>query len=200
MKNKDYKFKDLYFFFKRVFDLFFSIVLFIILLIPMFIIAIIIKATSYGSIIYWSKRIGKNNVIFNMPKFRTMIVETPPLATHLLNRPELYLTPIGRFLRIYSLDELPQLWSVFKGDMSFVGPRPALFNQKDLIKLRTKYFVHEIMPGITGLAQINGRDELTIREKVKFDTEYYKIRSLYQDFKIIFQTIKKVFMNHGVNH
>ena len=135
-----------------------------------------------------------------MPKFRTMIVETPPLATHLLNRPELYLTPIGRFLRIYSLDELPQLWSVFKGDMSFVGPRPALFNQKDLIKLRTKYFVHEIMPGITGLAQINGRDELTIREKVKFDTEYYKIRSLYQDFKIIFQTIKKVFMNHGVNH
>ena len=200
MKNKDYKFKDLYFFFKRVFDLFFSIVLFIILLIPMFIIAIIIKATSYGSIIYWSKRIGKNNVIFNMPKFRTMIVETPPLATHLLNRPELYLTPIGRFLRIYSLDELPQLWSVFKGDMSFVGPRPALFNQKDLIKLRTKYFVHKIMPGITGLAQINGRDELTIREKVKFDTEYYKIRSLYQDFKIIFQTIKKVFMNHGVNH
>ncbi len=200
MKNKDYKSKDLYFFFKRVFDLFFSIVLFIILLIPMFIIAIIIKVTSYGSIIYWSKRIGKNNVIFNMPKFRTMKVETPALATHLLNRPELYLTPIGRFLRIYSLDELPQLWSVFKGDMSFVGPRPALFNQKDLIKLRTKYFVHKIIPGITGLAQINGRDELTIREKVKFDIEYYKIRSLHQDFKIIFQTIKKVFINHGVNH
>ena len=124
-----------------------------------------IKLTSNGSIIYWSKRVGKNNVIFNMPKFRTMIVETPPLATHLLNRPELYLTPIGRFLRIYSLDELPQLWSIFKGDMSFVGPRPALFNQKDLIKLRTKYFVHKIMPGITGLAQINGRDELTILEK-----------------------------------
>lgn len=200
MKNKDYTSKDLYFFFKRVFDLFFSILLFIILLIPMFIIAIIIKVTSYGSIIYWSKRIGKNNVIFNMPKFRTMIIETPPLATHLLNRPELYLTPIGRFLRIYSLDELPQLWSVFKGDMSFVGPRPALFNQKDLIKLRTKYFVHKIIPGITGLAQINGRDELTIREKVKFDIEYYEIRSLHQDFKIIFQTIKKVCINQGVNH
>ncbi len=200
MKNKDYKPKDLYFFFKRIFDLFFSIVLFIILLIPMFIIAIIIKITSYGSIIYWSKRIGKNNVIFNMPKFRTMKVETPALATHLLNRPELYLTPIGRFLRIYSLDELPQLWSVFKGDMSFVGPRPALFNQKDLIKLRTKYFVHKIIPGITGLAQINGRDELTIREKVKFDIEYYKIRSFHKDFKIILQTIKKVFINHGVNH
>ena len=200
MKNNNCKSKGLYFLFKRVFDIFFSIVLFIILLIPMFIIAIMIKLTSCGSIIYWSKRVGKNNVIFNMPKFRTMIVGTPPIATHLLNQPELYLTPIGRFLRIYSLDELPQLWSIFKGDMSFVGPRPALFNQKDLIKLRTKYFVHKIMPGITGLAQINGRDELTIGDKVKFDVEYYKIRSLHQDFKIIFQTIKKVFMNDGVNH
>ena len=200
MKNKDYQSKKLYFLFKRIFDLLLSFILVIILLTPMLVIAIMIKITSCGSIIYWSKRVGKNNIIFKMPKFRTMIVGTPPLATHLLNQPEQYLTPIGRVLRIYSLDELPQLWSILKGDMSFVGPRPALFNQNDLIKLRTKYFVHKIIPGITGLAQINGRDELTIIDKVKFDIEYYNIRSSYQDFKIIFQTIKKVFINHDITH
>ena len=166
----------------------------------MLIIAIMIKSSSTGSIIHWSRRVGKDNLIFDMPKFRTMMEGTPHLATHLLINPEEYLTPIGRFLRIYSLDELPQLWSIFKGEMSFVGPRPALFNQNDLIKLRTKYFVHKIKPGITGLAQINGRDKLTILDKVQLDIEYCKVRSLYQDLKIIFKTIKKIFINYDVIH
>ena len=150
--------------------------------------------------IQWSERIGKDNVIFKMPKFRTMRVDTPSVATHLLSKPEIWVTPVGKFLRKFSLDELPQLWSVFKGKMSFVGPRPALYNQKDLINLRTKNSVHKILPGITGLAQINGRDELSISDKVSFDIEYLKKGSLVLDIKIILITIRKMLSSSGVTH
>jgi O-antigen biosynthesis protein WbqP len=185
---------------KRLFDLSFSIVLFIALIIPMLIVAVAIKITSKGSIIFWSDRVGMNNKIFQMPKFRTMIIETPSLASHLLDDPETYLSPIGGFLRATSLDELPQLISVLKGDMSFVGPRPALFNQDDLIALRNKKGVHRLMPGITGWAQVNGRDELEIPAKVAFDEEYLLRKSFWFDSKIIVLTILKVFKGSNVSH
>jgi O-antigen biosynthesis protein WbqP len=166
----------------------------------MMIISLVIRLTSKGSAFYWSERIGKNNMIFKMPKFRTMKTDTPAVATHLLNNPDQYLTSIGKFLRKYSLDELPQLHSILKGDMSFVGPRPALFNQDDLIELRTKKGIHILTPGLTGWAQINGRDELPIPIKVGFDEYYLKHRSFLFDLKIILMTIFKVLRSEGVKH
>ena len=196
-KFKDYMNYDLN---KRFFDLIILFICLIIFIVPILIISICIRITSKNSVIYWSERIGKDNVIFKMPKFRTMKVNTPSVASHLLNKPEIWITPVGKFLRKFSLDELPQLWSVFKGEMSFVGPRPALYNQKDLIKLRTKNSVHKILPGITGLAQINGRDRLSIKEKVLFDIEYLKNKRLVLDIKIISITLKKMLSTSGVIH
>ena len=185
---------------KRVFDLFFSICLVVFLLVPILIITVLIRLTSSGPALYWSDRVGVGNRIFKMPKFRTMRTDTPAVATHLLKDPDKYLTPIGSFLRKSSLDELPQLLSVLKGDMSFVGPRPALFNQEDLIKLRTEKGIHRLIPGITGWAQINGRDELPIPVKVEFDVYYLNNRSLMFDVKILFLTIFKVLRHEGVKH
>jgi len=162
---------------KRLFDILFSIVLLVILLMPMILIAIAVKVSSEGGIFYWSDRVGKDNVIFRMPKYRSMVVDTPSMATHLLKNPKSALTPIGDFLRKYSLDEFPQLWSIMKGDMSFVGPRPALFNQDDLINLRSVQGVDKLLPGLTGWAQVNGRDELPIAQKVKIDVEYLERQS-----------------------
>jgi O-antigen biosynthesis protein WbqP len=185
---------------KRLLDVFFSLCLIPILVFPILVIAALVKVTSKGPVLYWSARIGVNTKIFKMPKFRTMSLDTPPVATHLLENPEKYLTPIGPFLRKLSLDELPQLWSVFKGDMSFVGPRPALFNQYDLIELRTQKGIHVLIPGITGWAQVNGRDDLPISLKVEYD-EYYLInKSLMLDLKILFMTIQKVLQREGVTH
>jgi O-antigen biosynthesis protein WbqP len=159
-----------------------------------------IKATSRGPVLYWSDRIGQGNRIFRMPKFRTMRVDTPAVATHLLQSPERYLTPIGSLLRRSSLDELPQLWSILAGDMSVVGPRPALFNQHDLIELRTQQGVHVLRPGLTGWAQVNGRDEIPIPEKVRFDAYYLQHRSLWLDLRIIGLTLVKVLRHEGVSH
>jgi len=164
---------------KKVFDVALSFFLIVILLIPFFVLAILIKLTSKGPALYWSDRVGKDNQIFKMPKLRTMRADTPAVATHLLKNPEVYVTAPGRFMRKTSLDELPQLWSVLKGDMSFVGPRPALFNQEDLIALRTQKGIHQLIPGITGWAQINGRDELPIPEKVALDEYYLHHRSFH---------------------
>jgi O-antigen biosynthesis protein WbqP len=166
----------------------------------MFIISVMIKLTSKGPVLYFSDRVGINNTIFNMPKFRTMRINTPPVATHLLAEPRKYLTPIGPLLRKYSLDELPQLWSVLKGDMSFVGPRPALFNQGDLIRLRTEKRIHKLIPGITGWAQINGRDDLPIPIKVEYDDYYLKNQSFMLDCKILLMTVLKVLKKDGVTH
>jgi len=185
---------------KRVFDFTVALLAFLILLAPIVFIAVAVKLTSKGPVIYWSNRVGRLNKIFRMPKFRTMRVDTPVVATHLLQDPKAYLTPIGHFLRKTSLDELPQLWSILIGDMSFVGPRPALFNQDDLIALRTQNGVDQIAPGLTGWAQINGRDELPIPEKVKFDTEYLHRQSFLLDLKIIFLTAIKVVKRDGVAH
>lgn len=185
---------------KRVFDILFSLLLFLVFALPMALVCILIKVSSPGPILYWSPRVGRFNSIFKMPKFRTMQIETPSVATHLLENPAQYLTPIGGFLRKKSLDELPQLWSIFKGDMSFVGPRPALFNQEDLISLRTQAGVDKLIPGLTGWAQINGRDELSISEKVKLDTEYLKRQSLVFDLYILAMTFKKAFQGAGVSH
>ena len=185
---------------KKIFDLLFSLCLIIVLLLPIFIIAVLVKLTSRGPALYWSYRVGVDNKIFKMPKFRTMRIDTPAVATHLLKDPDSYLIPIGSFLRKSSLDELPQLWSVLKGDMSFVGPRPALFNQDDLIALRTVKGVHRLIPGITGWAQINGRDDLPIPIKVEFDVYYLKHRSLMFDIKILFLTLFKVLRREGVKH
>jgi len=168
--------------------------------IPLLIIAFLVKATSRGPALYWSDRVGKNNTIFRMPKFRTMRTDTPAVATHLLSNPDVYLTPIGNFLRKSSLDELPQLLSILKGDMSFVGPRPALFNQDDLVALRTEKGVQILTPGLTGWAQINGRDELPIPVKVEFDEYYLKHRSFLFDLKILFLTFFKVVRREGVTH
>ena len=162
---------------KRIFDLSVSLTMFFILLLFILTIAILIKITSNGPILFWSNRIGKNNTLFKMPKFRTMHLSTPAVATHLLKNPSQYLTPIGSFLRRTSLDEIPQLWCILLGDMSFVGPRPALFNQYDLIKLRAVSGIHRLKPGLTGWAQVNGRDNLSIKEKVVFDKEYMKKKS-----------------------
>ncbi|MBC7430353.1 MAG: sugar transferase [Bacteriovorax sp.] len=183
----------------RAFNVFLSAIALIIFSIPFCIVWLLVRLTSPGPAIHWSKRIGKGNIIFLMPKFRTMRIDTPQMATHLLDGKN-YLTPVGSFLRKSSLDELPQLWSVFIGDMNLVGPRPALFNQYDLKELRTKYDVHTIAPGVTGWAQVNGRDELAIPEKVKFDKYYLDHRSLAFDIKIIFLTAYKVIKRADVSH
>ena len=172
----------------------------IILSVPILIVALLVKLTSKGPALYWSDRVGKNNVIFKMPKFRTMRIDTPVVATHLLSNPDAYLTPIGKVLRKTSLDELPQLLSIIKGDMSFVGPRPALFNQDDLIELRTKKGINELTPGLTGWAQINGRDELPISVKVEFDEYYFRHRSFLFDLKILYATFIKVLRKEGIKH
>lgn len=185
---------------KRALDLLLAFGAAIILALPIVIVTIAVRVTSTGPILYWSDRVGKRNCIFKMPKFRSMRVDTPPVATHLLADPALYLTPIGSFLRKSSLDELPQLWSIIKGDMSFVGPRPALFNQDDLIALRTEHRVHELVPGLTGWAQINGRDELPIPEKVKLDREYLLRQSFWFDIKILWLTLINVMRRDGVSH
>lgn len=185
---------------KRVFDLLVSTLALLVLAGPLLVVALCVKLTSKGPVLYWSDRVGRENKIFRMPKFRTMRVDTPAVATHLLNNPQSYLTPIGPFLRKSSLDELPQLWSIIKGDMSFVGPRPALFNQEDLIALRTEHGVHHLVPGLTGWAQINGRDELPIPKKVNLDMEYLKLRSFSLDMKIIFFTFLKVLRRDGITH
>jgi len=177
---------------KRFFDLLISFVLLIILIMPIAVISLAILFTSKGPIIHWSKRIGKDNIIFMMPKFRTMTTNTPDVATHLLQDPSTYYTPVGKFLRNYSIDELPQLYSILIGDMSLVGPRPALHNQDDLVFLRTEVGVHSLLPGITGLAQINGRDNLSIQEKVEFDLNYLKEKSFRFDIYIIWLTALKV--------
>jgi O-antigen biosynthesis protein WbqP len=185
---------------KRMLDLALVTLAGFVLLIPVIFVTLAVRVTSKGPALYWSDRVGRNNQIFKMPKFRSMQVGTPAVATHLLNNPDAYLTPIGSFLRKSSLDELPQLWSILKGDMSFVGPRPALFNQTDLIGLRTQANVHCLTPGLTGWAQINGRDELPIPEKVKFDVEYLHRKSLLFDIKIIFLTAWKVIHRDNVSH
>ncbi len=183
----------------RIFNLTLSLFLCVIFFIPLLIISILVKLTSPGPAIHWSKRVGRQNKIFLMPKFRTMRIDTPQVATHLLDGKS-YLTPIGSFLRKSSLDELPQLWPVLTGEMSFVGPRPALFNQDDLVELRTKHNIHTLEPGITGWAQINGRDELSIEDKVKFDEIYLQKRSLSFDIKIIFLTAYKVLLRADISH
>lgn len=185
---------------KRLFDLTLATLAGCILLVPVLVVAALVRLTSKGPALYWSARVGRNNSIFKMPKFRSMQVGTPAVATHLLSNPDAYLTPIGSFLRKSSLDELPQLWSILKGDMSFVGPRPALFNQQDLIELRTKVGVHELLPGLTGWAQINGRDELPIPQKVALDVEYLCRQSFWLDIKIILLTAWKVLRRDNVTH
>jgi O-antigen biosynthesis protein WbqP len=185
---------------KRIFDLFMSLAIVFIFWWLILVIVFSIKITSDGPILYWSNRIGKNNTLFKMPKFRTMYLNTPVVATHLLKDPSQYLTPIGSLFRKTSLDELPQLWSILIGDMSFVGPRPALFNQYDLIQLRTSNGIHKLLPGLTGLAQVNGRDDLSIKEKVAFDKEYMKKKSFIFDLKILYLTFIKIIRREGIQH
>ena len=185
---------------KKFLDILLALLLLSIFLVPMIIISILVKVTSKGSILFFSDRVGQNNAIYRMPKFRTMKIDAPALATHLLCDPNLYLSPIGIFLRSTSLDELPQLFSVLKGDMSFIGPRPALFNQHDLNALRTKKGIDKLMPGITGWAQVNGRDELSIPDKVALDEEYLKHQSFWFDLKILGMTVLKVVRRDGVSH
>lgn len=185
---------------KRIFDLMLSLILLIIFVFPMLFLSMLIRITSRGPAIHWSDRIGKNNVIFKMPKFRTMQIKAPLVATHLLSNPRQYLTSIGKILRKFSLDELPQLFSILKGDMSFVGPRPALFNQYDLIELRTQKGTHVLFPGLTGWAQVNGRDELPISIKVELDAYYLKHCTMLFDLKILFLTLFKVLRSDGVQH
>ncbi len=185
---------------KRLFDLVLALCAAVILVLPVVVITVAVRLTSPGPALYWSDRVGRNNKIFKMPKFRSMRIGTPAVATHLLQDPKAYLTPIGSFLRKSSLDELPQLWSILVGDMSFVGPRPALFNQQDLIALRTQHGVHELVPGLTGWAQVNGRDELPIPEKVKLDEAYLRRQSLGFDVRILWLTFVKVLRRDGVSH
>ncbi len=185
---------------KRIFDFCMSLLAITFLSLPMLLTALAVKLTSHGPILYWSDRVGRENRIFKMPKFRTMRTDTPAVATHLLGNPDQWLTPVGKFLRKSSLDELPQLWSILTGDMSIVGPRPALYNQDDLIALRTQKGVHILTPGLTGWAQINGRDELPIPVKVEFDAYYLMNRSLLLDLKILFLTFVKVARREGVSH
>lgn len=185
---------------KRLFDLVLALVAVCIFAIPLAVVALLVKVTSPGPILYWSDRVGRHNRIFRMPKFRSMRVGTPAVATHLLNNPATHLTPIGSFLRRSSLDELPQVWSILVGDMSFVGPRPALFNQDDLVALRTEAGVHELQPGLTGWAQVNGRDELPIPQKVALDVEYLRRQSFWFDLRIIWLTALKVVKSDGVSH
>lgn len=185
---------------KRFCDLMLAIFALVLLGLPWMLVACAVKLTSKGPILYWSDRVGRNNRIFKMPKFRSMRIGTPEVATHILLDPDSYLTPVGSFLRKSSLDELPQLWSIIKGDMSFVGPRPALFNQHDLIALRTQYGIEKLMPGLTGWAQINGRDELPVPQKVNLDKEYLDRQSFLFDMKIIFMTAVKVIQRDNVIH
>jgi O-antigen biosynthesis protein WbqP len=185
---------------KRVFDICLGCLAALILLVPVLLVAMAVRLTSKGPALYWSDRVGRNNVIFKMPKFRSMRVGTPAVATHLLADARSHLTPIGSFLRKSSLDELPQLWSILAGDMSFVGPRPALFNQRDLIALRTEQGVHTLVPGLTGWAQVNGRDELPIPEKVKLDACYMQYKSLWFDIRILWLTLLKVLNRDGISH
>jgi len=185
---------------KRIFDLLLGVAILALLAIPTLLIVIAVRLSSKGPALYWSDRVGKNNKIFKMPKFRSMRIDTPAVATHLLDNPGAYLSPIGGFLRRSSLDELPQLFSVLKGDMSFVGPRPALYNQDDLIALRTEKGVDKLLPGITGWAQVNGRDELSIPDKVELDVEYLNRQSFWFDMKILWTTFLKVINRDGVSH
>lgn len=185
---------------KRLFDLVLGLFAAFILALPILLLAILVRLTSDGPVLYWSDRVGRGNRIFRMPKFRSMRIGTPAVATHLLADPNVYLTPIGSFLRRSSLDELPQLWSILNGDMSFVGPRPALFNQDDLIALRTQAGVHELVPGLTGWAQVNGRDELPIPEKARLDAEYMRNISFRLDMRILWMTFVKVLRRDGVSH
>jgi O-antigen biosynthesis protein WbqP len=185
---------------KRLFDLGFALFAAAVFFVPVLFVALAVRLTSAGPVLYWSDRVGRHNRIFKMPKFRSMRIDTPAVATHLLKTPEQWLTPIGSFLRKSSLDELPQLWSILMGDMSFVGPRPALYNQDDLIELRTSRGVHALLPGLTGWAQINGRDELPIPQKVALDEQYLQQQSLWLDVKIIALTALKVIKKDGVTH
>ena len=185
---------------KRLFDLALALFASIVLAIPVAMVAMAVRLTSDGPALYWSDRVGRNNKLFKMPKFRSMRIGTPAVATHLLQDPITYLTPIGSFLRKSSLDELPQLWSILTGDMSFVGPRPALFNQHDLIALRTQHGVDALVPGLTGWAQVNGRDKLPIPEKVKLDVQYLQRQSLFFDLRILWLTFVKVLRRDGVTH
>ncbi|MBU1364655.1 MAG: sugar transferase [Gammaproteobacteria bacterium] len=185
---------------KRLFDLFVALCAAMVLALPVVLVALAVKLTSPGPVLYWSDRVGRHNRIFRMPKFRSMRIGTPAVATHLLADPDAYLTPIGSFLRKSSLDELPQVWSIMVGDMSFVGPRPALFNQEDLITLRTRCGVHELVPGLTGWAQVNGRDELPIPRKVELDKEYLLQRSFMFDLRVLWLTAVKVLRRDGVSH
>jgi O-antigen biosynthesis protein WbqP len=185
---------------KRLFDLAMALGASALCALPLLFVALVVLLTSPGPILYWSDRVGKHNKIFRMPKFRSMRVGTPAVPTHLLADPSAYLTPIGSFLRKSSLDELPQLWSILKGDMSFVGPRPALFNQDDLIALRTEKGIHQLVPGLTGWAQINGRDELPIPVKVEFDHYYLVHQSFSLDMQILGRTALKIFLREGVTH
>ena len=185
---------------KRTFDIFLGFMAFLTLIFPVLLVGMAVRLTSDGPALYWSNRVGRNNKIFKMPKFRSMRLGTPAVATHLLSDASLHLTPIGSFLRKSSLDELPQLWSILVGDMSFVGPRPALFNQHDLIDLRTQAGVHALKPGLTGWAQVNGRDELPIPKKVELDAEYLKRQDFWFDIKILWLTFLKVFLREGVSH
>lgn len=185
---------------KRLFDFFLALTSLIILAIPMAAIALLVKLTSKGPVLYWSDRVGRDNKLFRMPKFRTMRTDVPEVATHLLEQPQQFVTSIGRFLRVSSLDELPQLYNILKGEMSFVGPRPALHNQEDLVSLRTAKGIHRLVPGLTGWAQINGRDDLSIPAKVGFD-EYYLARQGFRlDLKILFLTGLRVLAGSGVDH
>ncbi|MDQ6967512.1 MAG: sugar transferase [Mariprofundaceae bacterium] len=185
---------------KRLFDIVLCFIVLVLVLFPMVVVSLLVKLTSKGSVLYWSDRVGKDNHIFSMPKFRSMKIDTPAVATHLLADPISVLTPIGDFLRKSSLDELPQLWCILKGEMSFVGPRPALFNQDDLIALRTEKGVHKLLPGLTGWAQVNGRDELPIPQKVDLDVVYLKRQSFFFDMYILWLTFIKVIRRDGVSH
>jgi O-antigen biosynthesis protein WbqP len=185
---------------KRTFDLLLGLLASLVLLLPVLLVALAVRLTSKGPALYWSDRVGRHNTIFKMPKFRSMRVGTPAVATHLLGNPAAHLTPIGSFLRKSSLDELPQLWSILRGDMSFVGPRPALFNQHDLMALRTEKGVHILVPGLTGWAQVNGRDELPIPQKVQLDVAYLQRQSLWFDIRILWLTFVKVLRRDGVSH
>jgi O-antigen biosynthesis protein WbqP len=185
---------------KRLFDLILSTILIFSLLVPMLFISLLIRLTSKGPALYWSDRVGFANSIYKMPKFRSMRIDTPEVATHLMSNPEEFLSTIGRFLRRTSLDELPQLFSILKGDMSFVGPRPALFNQDDLIALRSENDLDKLIPGLTGWAQVNGRDELSIPEKVALEVEYMQKKSFWFDLKILWMTFLRVINNQGVSH
>jgi len=191
---------NLYLYSQRMIDIALSGLALVVLILPMLLIGVCIAISSKGPVIYWSDRVGKNNALFRMAKFRTMKIDTPALATDLLSNPEQYITSIGKFLRKSSLDELPQLWNILRGDMSIVGPRPALFNQSSLIEMRTKVGVDSLRPGLTGWAQVNGRDEITDEEKVQLDLWYMQNASLSLNFKILCLTFLKVFRSDGVSH